>query len=252
MIVTLSQYAFMAALRDKIILSFLVLAALGISLSIFLGSAAVIEREQFSIVYAAGGLRILGVLGLVLFVVFYIRRSFEDKDIEFLLSRPVSRPAFILAHSLSFSFIALCFGAIVSGCVFFMIPQDITAGHLLWAFSILCEYVIIANAALFFSMVLPSATMASLAVFGFYIFCRIIGQIFGIVDTGTESESVAFMGHIVEVISIFVPRLDLMGQTSWLVYGAQGVGYVFVFFQMLVFSAVLVVASMIDLVRRQF
>lgn len=243
----------MAALRDKIILSFLVLAGLGISLSFFLGSAAILEKEQFSVVYAASSLRILGVMGLVLFVVFYIRRSFEDKDIEFLLSRPVTRPAFILAHSLSFSLIAAFFAAMVFLCVYAMIPQQLTEGHMLWGFSLLFEFIIMANAAIFFAMVLPSATMASLAVFGFYIFCRIIGQIMGIVDTGTESETVAFMGTIIDLISIFVPRLDLMGQTSWLIYGAgEGIGYTFILFQGVIFSAVLISASMIDLVRRQF
>lgn len=253
MVTQLCHYALMAALRDKIILSFLVLAGLGISLSIFLGSAAIIEQEQFSIVYAASGLRFVGVLGLSLFVVFYIRRAFEDKDIEFLLSRPVSRPVFILAHSLAFSLIALIMAVIVCACVFLTVPQEITQGHMLWGFSILMEFIIIVNASIFFAMVLPSATMASMAVLAFYALSRMMGQLLGIAAEMTYSSMFQAMGQIMDIISVFIPRLDLMGQTSWLIYGVQDdVGFLLILLQGVLCSVVLVLASMIDLVRRQF
>lgn len=253
MIIKLSHYAFMAALRDRVILSFLVLAALGVSLSFFMGSAAAVEMEEFAVVYAASGLRLVGILSLILFIVFYIRRLFEDKDIEFLLSRPVSRPQFILSHSLAFTLIAALLGLVIFGCVCAMDPRAISGGHFLWGASIIAEYVIIANAAIFFAMVLPSATMASLTVFGFYTFCRLVGQILGIIDFSVESGIMVFMEDIVEVITIFVPRLDLMGQTAWLIYDADGsIGYAFIVFQGVVFSAILIIAAMIDLLKRQF
>ncbi|HBR68524.1 MAG TPA: hypothetical protein DEA55_04015, partial [Rhodospirillaceae bacterium] len=65
-----------AAVRDKLVISLLVLLALGASMAVFMGSSAVIEQDRFAVVFASGGLRLASVLGLVLFVVFFVRRSF--------------------------------------------------------------------------------------------------------------------------------------------------------------------------------
>ena len=55
------------------------------------------------------------------------------------------------------------------------------------------------------------------------------------------------------VVSIFVPRLDIMGQTSWLIYGVEGeVGFPFLFLQGAIFSGLIFGAAYIDLNRRQF
>ena len=253
MIYTLSRYAFMAALRDKVILSFLVLVGVGISLSFFMGSATTLESKQFSVVYAANGLRLSGILSLTLFVIFYIRNAFENKDIEFLLSRPISRPVFILGHSFAFMALAALCALIVILSVFFMIPQEITTGHYVWACSLLFEYLIVVNVAMFFSMVLPSATMGALAVLAFYVLSRLMGQILGILDFGITIPFIHIMDTAMQVISLTIPRLDLYAQTSWLIYGVEGnVGFTFFVFQGVAYSALLICASMIDLVRRQF
>ena len=52
----------------------------------------------FALSYTAGGLRIIGVLSLVLFISFYIRRAFDTKDVDLNLTRPVSRVSFLLSH----------------------------------------------------------------------------------------------------------------------------------------------------------
>lgn len=253
MIFTLTRYAFTAALRDRVILSFLALIIVSICLSLFMGSAATIEKEQFSVVFSASGLRLVGVLSVALFVVFYVRHAFENKDVDFLLSRPISRPAFILAHSIAFSSLAFIMGLCVLGSVVLSVPHIVQYGHFLWGLSVTVEFIIIANVALFFSMVLPSATMSAISVAGFYVFSRLIGQVLGILDFGTGVPFENIMNVIVQVISIFVPRLDLIGQTSWLIYGANdGVGLGFILLQGIFYSGLLLLAAMIDLVRRQF
>lgn len=251
MIWTLTQYALTAAFRDKLFISFLAIVAVGISLSIFTGSSAIIEKDQFSTVFAAGGLRMAGVMGLVLFIVFYIRRSFDHRDIDFLLSRPVSRITFVLSHSLAFTVLAAFMAFVIFTSVYLSVPQKFHSGHMLWSVSLLIEFVIVTNIAFFFSMVLPSATMAALGVFGFYVFSRMIGHIMGIMEATPGYE---MLDNLLSFISIFIPRLDLMGQTAWLLYGAEGGtgGLVFIIFQGVVFSTLVILATMIDLTRRQF
>ena len=248
----LFRYALIAALRDKLILMLALLLVVGASLSIFMGSAAVAEADQFALVFAGGGLRMAGVLGLSLFIVFYLRKSFDSKDVEYLLSRPVSRISFITTHAAAFSCLALILGGFVFLTVCAIGPHHIGAGHYLWGFSLIVEYIIIANIAMFFAMVLPNATAGTLAVMAFYVLARMIGEILGIMDSGILPPRFEFASTIMEFISLVIPRLDLLAQTGWLLYGAEGISYLFVAIQGIVFTALVVLAAMIDLSRRQF
>ncbi len=247
-------YVLKAALRDRLLLSLLLVAAVGASLAVFLGSSAVIESDQFAIVFAAGGLRLAGVGGLVLFVVFHIRRAFESRDVDFLLSRPISRTSFLLSHAFSFSVLSFVAAFFVAFAVFALAPHMISAGYWLWAFSLVVEFIIIVNAALFFSMVLSSAVTSALAVFAFYVLARLIGQILGIIDSGMLTTSgFDLLEVVMQLVSLVIPRLDMMSQTSWLVYGpGQDVGFLFVLLQGMAYAPLLILAALVDLVRRQF
>lgn len=66
----LIKYVIKAAIRDRLVLSFLALVIVTSFLSIFIGGNAVIEARQFTLVFASGGLRLASVAGLVLFTVF--------------------------------------------------------------------------------------------------------------------------------------------------------------------------------------
>ena len=251
----LIQYVLWGAIRDRLILSMLVLMGLGASLSIFLGSAAVIEKDQFTVVFASGGLRIASVVGLILFTVFFIRKSFETKDIEFLLSRPTGRISLIASYSIALILIALVLSFVTGGVVYALAPHLLSQGHILWTLSICIENIIMVNVALFFSMVITSSAGAAMATFGFYILCRMMGQILGIASVTAQNPNKMseIMEYIVETVSIFLPRLDLLGQTSWLIYGpGPNIGAGFILLQGLVFTTLIVCACMYDLVRRQF
>lgn len=248
----LIKYVLMAAVRDRLVISLLALMAVGASLAVFLGSAAVSETSQFAVVFAAGGLRIAGAMGLVLFAVFYLRRSFESRDVDFLLSRPIGRICFLLSHAAAFTILALLVSVCVFAAVCAVSPHLVGSGYFLWAFSLLIEYIIVVNAALFFAMVLPNAATGALSVFAFYLLARLIGQILGIVKAGLEGHDMQFLGTIMHGISLIIPRLDLMAQASWLLYGSEGIGYGFIALQGIVFTAFVILAAMSDLVRRQF
>lgn len=249
---TLVRYVLTAALRDRVLMAYAIALALGVCLSIFLSSAAIIEKDAFAVVFAAGGLRIVTILALVLFTVFYMRRAFDSKDVEFLLSRPVGRVPFLLSHSAAFSLLGLTFGIILGGVLYAGSIHNFGQGHGLWIFSMIAEIIIMVNTALFFSMVITSAVGASMASFAFYILCRMMGQILGIMEAGNGGITKFFHG-IMQLISSVMPRLDLMGQTSWLLYGPDNtVGAGFIAAQLFIFTALILSASLIDLLRRQF
>ncbi|MCB1783002.1 MAG: hypothetical protein KDI13_03330 [Alphaproteobacteria bacterium] len=242
----------MAAVRDRLVLSLLLLLVLGSSLSLFLGSSAVIEKSQFAAVFTAGGLRIASVLGLILFVVFFVRRSFESKDVEFLLSRPVGRLQLLISYSVAFAFLGAVMGLAELLCVYSVAPQMFGQGHILWGVSIIAENIIMVITALFFSMYLSSAATSAMAVMGFYVLARMMGQLLGISDSNMVDDY-GPVAMILQLVSVITPRLDLLGQTSWLVYGVSGdygVGYAVL--QGTVFCALVFMGALFDFIRRQF
>jgi len=249
----LIKYVLTAAFRDKLVLSLFLLVLVGASLATFLGSSAVTESDQFTVVFASGGLRIAAILGLVMFIVFHMRRSFETKDVDYLLTRPISRISFLLSHAIAFSLLAIMFAVFVSAAVYFLGGATIESGFYIWSFSLMIEFMIMANAALFFAMVLPNAAASAMAVFALYLLSRLIGQLLGIVETGLDLPGFIYLSYLMQFISLVIPRLDLMAQTSWLIYGpSENIGYLFIALQGLVYSALLVTASLVDLVKRQF
>lgn len=250
----LVRYVMMAALRDRLLLSLGLVLLVGAALALFLGSGALVEADRFSLVFAAGGLRFAGVAGLVLFVAFHMRRAFDSKDIDFLLSRPVSRTGFIFSHALAFSLLALMLGLAGGAVLLAVNPASIGPGHLLWVASFAAELIIVVNATLFFSMVVSSASGSVLAVFGLYVLARLMGQLLGIAATDSDMRGWEILRTVMDAVSMVVPRLDLMAQTSWLVYPdmATGIGYGFILAQAVLYTALLVCAAVIDLRRRQF
>jgi ABC-type transport system involved in multi-copper enzyme maturation permease subunit len=247
----LVQYVLLAAVRDKFLIALTVLFLVASSLSIFLGSAAALEQDYFSLIFTGGTLRFTGVVGLVLFCVFFIRRSFEAQNIEFLLSSPVTRVQLVLSYSFALSMLAL-FMTLLQGIALYAVsPHLFGEGHLYWIASILVENIVMVNVALFFAMVLNSSISSAMVCFAFYVLGRMMGQVLGVVDSGVQSNK--FLEFIMQVISSVMPRFDLMGQTSWLIYGPDAqVGYGFIAVQGVVFTMLVLCACLIDLVRRQF
>jgi hypothetical protein len=249
----LAKYVVTAAFRDKLFIGYILLIAIALSLSIFLGSSAITEKDQFSMVFAASGLRIAGVITLTLFIVFYLRRSFETRDVEYMLSRPVTRFQFLFAHALAFSSLATVIFLATSLAIFALSYNYCQAGQIMWAVSFWIELIIVAMVALFFAVYLSSAVISTLIIFAFYVLARLIGDILGIIEKAGETLPFLVLEKIMLVVSIFIPRLDIMGQTSWLIYGVDGgVGFPFLFLQGAIFSGLIFGAAYIDLNRRQF
>ena len=138
-------YVLKAAVRDRLILALVILLLGAASLSVFLGSAAVVEKTGFVAVYAAGSIRALDVFGLVLFAVFFIRRSFDARDVEFMLARPVGRISFLLSYAAGFSLLAALISVVSIIFVCALTPQMLSAGHVLWFLSLLFENIIMIN-----------------------------------------------------------------------------------------------------------
>jgi hypothetical protein len=255
----LIKYVLMAAARDKVMWGIFAMSVIGICLSIFSGSAAIVEQGQFIVAYMAGGLRIISLLGLALFTIFFVRRSFDARDIEFLLTRPISRLSFIFSHIIALSLLSIVAGFFISLIVSALaVHYGAESSVLLWCAGVTFEFMIVVNVAFFFAMVLSSPVTAGMATFGFYILARLMGQLLAIMHKTPLPETIHdhvfnSLGYVVGLVSMIIPRLDLLTQPSWLIYGG-GVfsDWIFVLLQGFVFLSLVAVAAWIDLRRRQF
>lgn len=253
MIWPLFRYILKAAGRDRFFLSLFGILAIVISLSVFFGASVLVEKQQFARVFTAFGFRLFGIVALVLFVVSFIRRSFEARDVDYLLSRPISRIQFILGHAAAFSVLGLLAAFLLGGATVVLEIGALQPGVFLWWASIAMEFVIMANVAMFFAFVMTSSTACIMIVFSFYLLSRLMGEILGILQKPVDSILMIGMSKTMEFISIFIPRLDMMGQTKWLLYGMVDViSLGFIFAQALVFICVVICACILDMYRRQF
>ncbi|MES2729838.1 MAG: hypothetical protein V4621_07060 [Pseudomonadota bacterium] len=250
----LVRYVLMGARHDRIILSIFVAIGLACALSIFLGSAAVVEKPEFAFVYMAASLRNLGAFGLMIFIVFFFRRAMDNRDVDFLLSRPVSRACFLISHVVGFAIIAVAIAALVFGAITIFGWRGWQPGFLLWGGSYAIELLCVMMVSLFFSVMLRSASSATFACLAFYILCRLLGQISGILAHKSDIDiSHGVLNGIMQSVMLFLPRLDLLGQTSWLLYGpVAGTPYTFLLVHGCVFMALVFCAMTADFVRRQF
>ncbi len=228
-----------------------IVLAVGSSLSLFLGSSAIVEKDQFTLVFTASSLRLVSVLGLVLFVIFFVRRAFDSKDIEFLLSRPITRVQLIVSYICAFSIISI---AIVSGvglALFSVAPSLFGFDHFIWLVSLVFECVAMVCISMFFAMQITSAASASMASLGVYVLGRLMGQLLGIVDSSLV-DGTGFYAVALQVVSVITPRLDLLGQSSWLLYGVELQSFIFASLQVLFFSFLVLSSACLDFSRRQF
>lgn len=250
----LVRYVLTACIRDKVFLSMIVASAVAVSLSVFLGSTAIVEQDQFVIVFAASSLRFLLIMGITLFIVFYTRRTVEQRDLDYLITRPITRRDYIVAHTASFAIISLLLSSVIFTVIGLIGKGYFNAGYILWGISLFFEMVIVASAAFFFSMVLRSAVSAVLSTFALYALARLIGQIIGIAVSPDIAAQYPFFANTMTTVSLFVPRLDLFAQSSWLLYGTDKFGFlsILVFVQGVIFTTLLTVMTLIDLHKKEF
>ena len=245
------RFVVITALRDRLFASLLGLLLLAFSVSAFLGSSAIIEQREMTVVYAAGAARMIVVLGLIVFAAFHVERLYETREIEAILSRAISRGTFVLSYWIGLAAITFCFIAPVAVAVLCLGLSQSGAAY--WVLTIVCESGIVLAFALFCALTLERAIPTIFVVTGFYGLARLIGFFAGIADHGAQDGVNRILNPVLHGIFYAVPRLDLFGQTRWLVYGAEGSNIIALcLLQTVIFVALLLAAAVYDLRNKHF
>ena len=245
------MHIFYAFKRDALFVGTTLLVLCCAGLSIFLGSNAVVEAQEAKIVYTASTSRIIIMLGFVVFVSFYIKRMFENKEIEVMLSRSVSRTKVLASMFIGFSATLLCL--VFPVFIVLMLLKCKLLHILIWVISLYCEGLIVLSFSLCCSLIIKSFASVFLGCFTFYVVGRIIGNFVVYLKMSLSTNMEVAMESTLKVLSIFIPRLDLFGKSSWLVYGDFSSSSVIAFLlQTLISCSIFLIVATIDLKNKRF
>jgi hypothetical protein len=250
------RYVLLTAVRDRfpLVIAILLLAVTAVGLLI--AASTLTEGRQAGLAYGGELSRVALVLGFVIFVCFHVRNLHETREIEAILTRPISRASFVLAYYGAFALLSAVL-AIVAGVFLAAALGAWGIGLLEWLGSMVLELSIACAMALFCAMALNSATGAVLTTLGFYLLARTMEYFLSIAQfhTGTSAmEGVNQASEVImTVIALVVPRLDLFGQSRWLVYGpGGGWGVGVLLLQTAIYVPLLLLATTRDLRVRRF
>ncbi len=250
---TTMRYLLLTALRDRLFFALPIGVALIAALSVFLGGTSLVEQQEMAIVYSAGLGRIYIMIGLILFICFHVRRSFENREIEMFISKPISRTSFVLSYWLGFSAIATLFVLFLSAVLAIFSPV-LLKGVFFFGLSMIAESLIICAFALAAALIMQSAVSAVLASFGFYIVGRLMGYMLAFLDKpgALEITTSKWANFALAGTSTLLPRLDVFGKTEWLLYGFDWHGVGIFMMQSVIYIPLLLFMGMYDFTRRNF
>lgn len=248
------KYILRNGLRDRLYLGLFLTLIAAFSISIFLGSTALTEQQQMTSAYIAGSSRAILTIGMILFVCLSVNRAFENKEVEFILSKAVSRESFILGYLLGF-FIAASLILLPLSTIILLLVKPDKLGLLIWSSSLLAELLIVISFSLLASLILKNSFSSIMASFGFYIISRLMGMFVMAIELPQDfSQSKNhFLAITLKFLSAVFPRLDLFTQSSWLAYGIKDYSNLkLIALQFIIYVSLLIFMSFNDFKRKQF
>jgi ABC-type transport system involved in multi-copper enzyme maturation permease subunit len=248
------KYILLAGIRDRLYIGLFITLAASFSLSIFLGSTSFVEAQQTTAAYIAGSSRAILAIGMILFVCLSVARAFENKEVEFIISKSISREQFILSYIAGF-FLAAFLIFIPLVIAILVVTQANKFGLLIWSASLLSELMIVISFALLASLILKNSFSAIMASFGFYMISRLMGVFVLAINLPQDiaQAKTQSLGFGLKLLSALFPRLDLFTQSDWLSYGVSGVSNLkIIFIQALIYIPLMIFMAFHDFKKKQF
>lgn len=249
------RYVLLTATRDRLFFGLLVSVLAAAYISSVLGSTAMLETEQMTLAFTAASARVIIMVGLIVFIGFHMKNAFEAREIDVLLSRPISRTTLVLSYWLGFAVVAALL--VVPTLVLVALIGTLNkTGYLLWASSLFLESLLVISIALFAALTIRSGVGTVLASLAMYTLSRMMGFFLATTKTGVlfnSAEVNSGAQWMMGAISTVVPRLDFYAKSQWLIYGPKSYDDLKLFLiQSAVFIPLLIAASVIDFKRKQF
>lgn len=249
------RYIFLTAIRDRLFAGLLLASLIAAFISSAMGNTALLEPEQMTLTLIAASLRSILVVGLIVFVCFHLRTAFQSREIDVLLSRPMTRSNLVFSYWLGFALLALLLWLPAIGIVGYK-ALALEQGFFAWSASLLLELWLVVAIALFAGFTLKSAVSSVLASLGFYVLSRMMGFFLATAKSGvifSDATLNEIFRMAIRSVSMVIPRLDFFGKSEWLIYSISKMQDVSLFMiQAAIFIPLLIAAAIIDFKRKEF
>jgi hypothetical protein len=226
------------------------LLAVALGFAAFLSQVAVTESRELQAAFAAALLRAGAAFLLAAHVAASVVREANDKVLELALSLPLSRGGFYAGKLAGFGALGVALAVFCAAPMLLWAPAASVAA---WGASLGVELLLVAAAALFFTVALGALVPALASTVGLYLLARAVGgiQLLARGPLAEESWPQAAARGAVDAVALVLPRLDAVTRSEWLLYGAPGAGELGAALgAMLAYTALLCAAGLFDFYRR--
>lgn len=248
------KYIIKNGARDRLYIGVFISLIVAFGVCIFLGSTMLVEQQQTSTVFIAGSSRVILAVGMILFVCLLVNRAFENKEVEFILAKSISRQQFVMAYLLGF-FITFIIMFIPLLSLIFIIAKSDILGLGVWAITMILENFLLITFAVLVSLILKNSFSAIMSTFAFYLISRLMGVFVMAIEMPKDLVAVKtnWLANILKVFSMLFPRLDLYSQSSWLVFGFKDNNQLsIILLQFFIYFSLLVFMAFHDFKKKQF
>ena len=252
---TILKYILLSAFRDKLFITLFLSIIFSFALSNLVGFTALSEEGQMQTIIFASTSKIILMFGMIIFICFHINKSFENKEIPFMLSKNISREMFVFSYWIGFNFISIILLFLMS-IILFLFCSINTLGAIQWLVSISFEIMIVSTFAILSSLIIQSAIFSIFLSSGFYIIAKMMGFFLNAFLITPDSKVLNFLitlsNYLLQIISSIIPRLDLFGQTRWLIYGPDYHMFNIIILQSLIYIPIIFFMAFYDFKKKQF
>lgn len=243
-------YILLSAVRDRLVAAMAAGLLAVWLLAAFAGGTSIAEQGEAATVFAGFAARLLVVFATVVFVALQVRRLADSGELHLLLATPISRTRFVVQAWAGFAALAVAF-AVAAGLIAGLAgwPPAEPAGLTVWTATLALEAVVMAAFALFVTLGLRGLVAGLIVCFGFYALTRMLGVLLAVArsEYAPEAARSTWIGGVVDALGYVLPRLDLLAESRWLVYGIEAPGTVgLAAVQAAVYTGVLVAAAVFD------
>ena len=252
-IFTIAYYTVLEAARNRLLYLIALILIFALAFTLFLKQVAITETRDIQLAFLAALFRFAAVFVLAAFVSVSQVRETNDKVMELLLTRDLSRAHYLFGKLIGYLGIAFVLATL------FTLPLSLFATPsraLLWGLSLFFELAIVTALSLFCVLAFNQVVGSLAAVAGFYALSRSMAALQLIGASRADDGNVLLdrlANYTLDGIAFFLPRLDLFTQTGWLLGRSQSnVDLPWLIAQSAIYVALLSLAALFDLKRKNF
>jgi ABC-type transport system involved in multi-copper enzyme maturation permease subunit len=215
--ISLFQLTLRELARTRWPLILVLMVVISTAASGFAGALALEDGETTRRVVYAALIRI-GVVGAyTLLAIANLVRDADDRLLELLLSRPVTRTHFVFSRYAGYVAGALLTGVIAALPLLGDAPAQ---GLAIWTLSLIFELILMTAAAFAFALGLGQETTAFAATCGFYLLSRSVSSLVLLADSpllATGSAWLGGVGALTHAFGLLLPDLSRACDSHWLI-----------------------------------